>query len=121
MKYTLKKNYEFRNVLTKGKCFKGKYLDIYIRRNKLKVNIIGIAVSKKVGKAVIRNKIKRLIRENYRKQISKYNKNQKYNIVFLWKKSNSYDDINYNKIETDIENFIKEIIKDEKNINFYYK
>lgn len=111
MKYTLKKNYEFKNVLTKGKCFKGEYLDIYIKRNNLSENIIGIAVSKKVGKAVIRNKIKRLIRENYRNEIKKYSKREKYNIVFLWKKNNSVDSINYYNIKKDIENFIKEIMK----------
>lgn len=109
MKYTLKKNYEFKNVLSKGKCLKGKYVDIYIRRNKLEKNIIGIAVSKKVGKAVVRNKIKRLIRENYRNEIKKYENIQTYNIVFLWKKSNSYKDINYNNIKQDISKFFEEI------------
>lgn len=110
MKYTLKKNYEFKNVLTRGKCFKGEFLDIYIKRNNLKENIIGIAVSKKAGNAVKRNKIKRLIRENYREEIKHFNKKEKYNIVFLWRKSNSKEDIKYINIEKDIKRFMEEII-----------
>ena len=31
---TLKKNYEFKNVLSKGKFFVGKYVTIYIKNNK---------------------------------------------------------------------------------------
>ena len=49
---TLKKNYEFKNVLTKGKYYNGNYIDIYIKKNNKNFNYIGIAVSVKVGKAV---------------------------------------------------------------------
>ena len=63
---TLKKNYEFRYVLSKGQYYRGKCLTIYIKKNKLNKNIIGIAINTKMGKAVKRNAVKRLIRENYR-------------------------------------------------------
>ena len=63
---TLKKNYEFQNVLSKGKFYVGKQITIYISTNKLDENVIGIAVSTKACNAVKRNHIKRLIRENYR-------------------------------------------------------
>ena len=63
---TLKKNYEFKNVLSKGKFYIGKQISIYILKNNLKTNVIGIAVSTKQCNAVLRNRIKRLIRENYR-------------------------------------------------------
>lgn len=62
----LKKNYEFKKVLTKGRCFKGKYIEIFIFKNNTSINMLGIAISKKCGISVFRNKVKRLIRENYR-------------------------------------------------------
>ena len=79
---TLKKNYEFKNVLNRGKFYKGRYVTIYITSNKEEKNIIGIAISKKLGNAVKRNRIKRLIRESY--YFEKDNLKKGYNIVFLW-------------------------------------
>ena len=58
----IKKNYEFKNFFSKGKFYKGKFINMYIHKSNLSVNKLGIAVSKKNGKANLRNKIKRLIR-----------------------------------------------------------
>ena len=63
----MKKNYEFKNVLSKGTYYSGRYIEAFIRKsNKENVNFLGIAVGVKVAKAVKRNHIKRLIRENYK-------------------------------------------------------
>ena len=62
----MKKNYEFKNVLSKGNYYSGKYMEAFIKKNeKEKVNYLGIAIGVKLAKAVKRNYIKRLIRENY--------------------------------------------------------
>ena len=42
------------------------FLVLYARRNRLGVNRVGITVSKKLGKAHIRNRTRRRIREIYR-------------------------------------------------------
>lgn len=63
---TLKKNYQFQNVLKKGKFYIGEQIIIYILKNKEEINSFGIAISKKMCHAVQRNWIKRKIRENYR-------------------------------------------------------
>ena len=82
---TLKKNYEFKYVLSKGQYFHGKFVTIYVKKNKLNKNIIGIAINTKLGKAVKRNHAKRLIRENYR--LIKNDLILGNNIVFLWNKN----------------------------------
>ena len=102
---TLKKNYEFKNVLSKGKFYIGKQISIYILKNNLKTNVIGIAVSTKQCNAVLRNRIKRLIRENYR--LLKNELEQGYNIVFLWNKKGVAKEADYYIIKNDLINFFK--------------
>ena len=63
----LKKNYEFKTVLTRGKCFREKEIEIFIIKTNKKRNFLGIAISTKNGKAFQRNKLKRIIRECYRR------------------------------------------------------
>lgn len=62
----IKRRYEFKRLFSKGKIAYGTNLTMYILPNQLSINKLGIAVGKKSGRAVDRNKIKRLIRENYR-------------------------------------------------------
>ena len=60
------KNFEFLRIYKKGQFFVGKYIILYVLKNNLHGNRLGITVSKKIGKSVKRNRIRRLIRENYR-------------------------------------------------------
>ena len=101
---TLKKNYEFKRDLTKGKYCNGNYIDIYIKKNNKNFNYIGIAVSVKVGKAVKRNRIKRLIRENYRLLENKIFTG--YDIIFLWKKNKNISEATFSNIKEDFINIL---------------
>lgn len=58
----IKKNIEFEKML-KLKPYKSDIIYIYFNINKLNINRFGIAVPKKLGKAVIRNKFKRRIKD----------------------------------------------------------
>ena len=117
---TLKKNYEFKNVLNKGKFYRGKYVTIYINKNEEGKNKIGIAISKKIGKANKRNRLKRLIRESYRLQ--KDNLKKGYNIIFIWNKQADILNNTYKNVSEDIiKLFNKAGIINEKNINFIDK
>ena len=70
MKYpnseTLKKNQDFQMVYREGKSCANRYLVLYVKKNDLTRNRLGISVSKKVGNSVVRHHITRLIRESYR-------------------------------------------------------
>ena len=103
----LKKNYEFRNALTKGKYYSGKYLDFFILENNLNINYIGIAIGVKVAKAVKRNRIKRLIYENYRYLESDLSVG--YTIVVLWKKKMDIANATFSNINNDMVQVLKKI------------
>ncbi|HHW31334.1 MAG TPA: ribonuclease P protein component [Clostridiaceae bacterium] len=62
----LKKNYEFQRVYKKGRFYVGKYMILYILPNNSEKNRLGISISRKYGKSVKRNRLKRLIKESYR-------------------------------------------------------
>lgn len=68
MKHTvsIKENHVFRRLYAKGKSAVSPYLAIYVRRNGGKGNRLGITVSTKLGCAVVRNRVRRRIREIYR-------------------------------------------------------
>lgn len=59
----VKSNREFNEVINKGIKHKNTIFYLYILKNDYKYNRYGIAVSKKIGNAVIRNKYKRQIKD----------------------------------------------------------
>ena len=67
MKYStsLKLNHVFRR-LYHSTGFADPHLVLYARRNRLGQNRVGITVSKKLGHAVVRNRVRRRLREIYR-------------------------------------------------------
>lgn len=102
----LKRNCDFEKVFKNGKRVFGKSLTlIYIKSKDLK---IGYSVSKKHGKAVERNRIKRLLRAVVREERPLIFGN--YHIVILPKVSNFYS---FDLFKADI----KKILKKEFSLN----
>lgn len=101
--YKLRKNVEFRAVYKRGKSFSNQLLVLYVYKNKKSTNRVGISVSKKVGKSVIRNRVKRLIKESYR--LNNYNLKTGYDLIFIARVAASGK--SYNEIEEALKNLFK--------------
>ena len=61
---TVKENYEFRRIYAKGRSGVSPYLVVYVRPNRR--NRLGVTVSTKLGHAVVRNRVRRRLREIFR-------------------------------------------------------
>ena len=74
---SLKKNNEFQRVYRKGTSQANRYLVMYVLENhdRHMENRLGISVSKKVGNSVVRHRITRLVRESYRLNEERFNRN----------------------------------------------
>ncbi len=101
----LKRKYEFKILFSKGKIAYGKNLTMYILRNKNSVNKLGIAIGKKSGKAVDRNKIKRLIKENYR--LFEMRIKCGYNILISVNKKCEIQNMDFYIIQKELEKLLK--------------
>lgn len=63
---TVKENYEFRRIYAKGRSGVSPYLVVYVRPNRRGHNRLGVTVSTKLGHAVVRNRVRRRLREIFR-------------------------------------------------------
>ena len=83
---TLKQNTDFRRMDYCGCCKAGRDLIVYAVRGKRSETQIGITVSKKVGNAVVRNRVRRIILAAYR-QLEKEEDFKGYRFVIVARKS----------------------------------
>ena len=93
---SLKKNNDFQNIYKNGKSKANKYLVMYVLKNDLNINRLGISVSKKVGNSIVRHRLTRLIRESYR--LNKDMFDSSLDIVVVVR--NTARDENYHSIES---------------------
>lgn len=92
---SLKNNREFNLVYRTGRSIANRTLIMYVRKNDLDYNRIGITVSKKVGNSIVRHRVTRLIRESYR--LNKEKMVQGFDIIVVAR--NSVKDKGYFEIE----------------------
>lgn len=77
---SIKKGRDFKKVYSYGRSYSTRNLVLYYHPNKLKKNRFGFSISKKIGKAVVRNKLRRRLKE-----IIRLNSNLKegYDLIFI--------------------------------------
>lgn len=100
----IKESKDFDKILKKKNQYSSKYTYIYINDNDLNNYRFGICVSKKLGKAVVRNKIKRRVKDIIDK--SKLQFASKDYIIILKKSASS---AKYLELKEDIINILKKI------------
>ncbi|WP_130472931.1 ribonuclease P protein component [Candidatus Magnetaquicoccus inordinatus] len=59
---------EFKKITSSGRKLGGRFFLLFARRTEYDRSRLGITVSRKVGNAVVRNRVKRQIREFFRRQ-----------------------------------------------------
>lgn len=98
----LRKNRQFNYIYKHGKAVFSNHINLIYIKSKYKPLKVGFSVSKKVGKSVVRSKVKRRMSEAFR---SIFNfANQHYNYIFVAKEG--IDQLNYWDILKEIKSLI---------------
>lgn len=95
----IRSNKDFRRIYRAGKAVPGRYFVVYKKENGVGVTRFGFSISKKFGKAVIRNKRKRVLREICRKHIPGIKKG--YDIIVIARKQENQN-ITFKELEKDL-------------------
>lgn len=99
----VKSHEEFNEIINKGNRLKGKYAYIFSKEKEFDKPNFGIAVGKKLGNAVVRNKFKRQFRNIVNKNRFLFKNNNNY-IIMIKREANN---ASFSELETDLINTLK--------------
>ena len=105
----LKKNRQFNFIYRKGQAKHTKFLSLVFAPSKLTDIKVGFSVSKKIGKSVVRSKVKRRLRAIVREMLPSLEKN--YNYIFIAKEGIEVVDFD------NLKNEVKAVLKKASLIN----
>jgi len=107
----LRSNMEFKKVYSKGKNYWNRNLILYVKKNNTNTTRIGFSITKKIGKSVVRNKIRRRMKEICRKKF--HEMKDGYDLVFIPKKN--IVDLSFKELESAMFHILKlaNVLKDE--------
>lgn len=108
--FIVQKQSDFDLIINKGKKVKGEIISIYYYPSENNKKYFGFAVSKKIGKAVIRNRIKRKLRMIVHNNENLFSNNYKY-IIMINRNCFDYSHEQWNK---DMINNLERINNNEK-------
>mgnify|MGYP001072237463 FL=1 len=99
----VKSHEEFNEIINKGNKIKGKYVYIFFKEKDFSKPNYGIAVGKKLGNAVVRNKFKRQFRNIVDNNRFLFKNNHNY-IIMIKKEANN---ASFSDLENDLINTLK--------------
>lgn len=106
-KNRVKKRRDFTRVYQRGKSHAGKYIVLYRYKTRLDTYRVGFTVSKKVGNAVVRNKVRRRLKEIARLQPELFQPGRDYILIAR----PAAAQVTYRELERDLESLLKKINK----------
>ncbi|QEK13534.1 ribonuclease P protein component [Crassaminicella thermophila] len=77
----LRENTDFKKIYAKGVSLANRYLVLFYMNKEQQYNRVGFIASKKVGKSVVRNRARRLMKESFRIYSSQVKKG--YDLIFI--------------------------------------
>lgn len=102
---TIKKNTDFKKVYDKGLSVANYSLVLYFYPNFFKEKRFGFSVGKKVGKAVVRNRVKRVLKEICR--LNQLSFKDGYDYILIPRKG--FTKRNFKQIENDLLNLTQRV------------
>ena len=105
--HSLRRTSEFRRAFHEGKSAAGKYVVVHAVPNGLEIARVGFPVGKKMGGAVKRNRIKRLLREAVR--LSGAMPNQGYDLVIVPRRRMTNPDLRCAEVVTDLDRVLEQL------------
>ena len=100
---SLRKNEDFKKVYSTGKNYWNRNLILYILKNDEDYNRVGYSITKKIGNSVVRNKVRRRMKEIYRLNVDKLETG--YDLIIIPKKN--VVDISYKELESAMLHILK--------------
>lgn len=99
----LRINEDFLNVYRNGKNYWNRSLTIYVKKNNLNNSRFGYSITKKIGNSVVRNKVRRRMKEIIRLNLDCIKPG--YDVVIIPKKNTV--DVSYKELENSIIHLLK--------------
>lgn len=106
-KYLLRKNKEYRKVYNKGISLANRHAVIFAMENHLGYSRFGYSVSKKIGKAVVRNKVRRRLKDVCKRCENKLASGYDYIIIAR----RGIEKLEFNSVRDTMENLVYRINK----------